>query len=127
MKNFKTTLFLASALLGAFGLLSFRPVLDAVGDSDKLYCDSTEKSELVVFLCDSTETDSLTLTNALILALNDSTETDSLVASSALVYAGCDTTETKTDDDGDTKELINMYVLNSFASDSTEVDSVNAV
>lgn len=126
MKNFKTTLFLTAALLGAFGLLSFRPVLDAVGDSDKLYCDSTEKSELAIFLCDSTEADSLALTNALIQALNDSTETDSLVASAAIVYVGCDTTKTKTED-GDTEELINMYVLNSFASDSTEVDSVSAV
>lgn len=124
MKNFKTTLFLAATLFGAFSLLSFRPVVEAVNSSDKLYCDSAEKSELVVFLNDSTETDSLALSSLIIQALNDSTQTDSLVALYAIAFSECDSTETKTDDE---ESLYNLYVMKAFASDSTEVDSLSAV
>ena len=126
MKNLKTTLFLAAALLGAFGMLSFRTIMDTATDSENTYCDSTEKSELVVLLNDSTDTDSLTLSNALLIALSDSTGTDSLAIANASAFADEDTTETKTDDE-DTEALINSYMVNAYASDSTDVDSLSAV
>jgi hypothetical protein len=109
MKNLKITILMASALVGAFGLLSFRPAADTTNDWSKTYCDSTDK-ELISFVVDSTDTDTVELAG---MFQNDTTDTDTIAL--ALIFQN-DTT------DGDTLEFTNALFL--ALNDSTEVDSL---